>query len=89
MRYLAPDVLWRVSQQDRGVGVTARHLGFKTLQGREENRVVASGLLIFEFLGHITCHSEVGVLIDGTGDQRGYISALAIDVWEGVTEGWH
>ncbi len=57
------------------------------MQSREEGTVDGGWLEVFKFLGHITCHSEVGILIDGGWDQTCYIFTCAEDVGERVTEG--
>jgi len=38
------------------------------LQSWEEDRVVRSSLLVLKLLSDISRHSEVGILIDGTGN---------------------
>jgi len=57
------------------------------LKSREKGTVDGGWLGVFKFLGHITCHSEVGILINGGWDQACYIFTCAEDVGERVTEG--
>ena len=71
---LGLDLVRSVAEEDGGVGVTGRHLGPGSLQGGEEDGVDESRLEVTQSRSHVTCHSEVWVLVNGTGNQTGNIS---------------
>ena len=45
------------------------------------------GFGVFEFDGDVAGEAEVGVLVDGAGDEAGYVGCFAEDLGERVGEG--
>src|SRR4051812_27859019 len=45
-----------------------------------------SGLRVAELRGGVTCHTKIGILIDGTGDETRYITARTEDMGKTITE---
>jgi len=76
-----------VRDQDSRVRNRRRHLLLGSLECWEELRVVRGALLEFELVSDVSGHSEVGVLVDGSGDEAGDVGTGAVDVGEGGAEG--
>ena len=76
------DVLWRVREEDRRVGIAAAHLPGGALQRREELRVDERRLLEAEARRDVARHPEVRVLVDRARDEARHVDAAAEDVRE-------
>lgn len=60
--HLVFNLLWCVSEENGGVGITGTHLGLRALQGWEESGVQQSWFGIADPWSYITGHPEVRIL---------------------------
>ena len=84
---LVLDLVGLVGEEDGRSGDRGRHLRAGALQGGQEDHVEEGGFLVFHLLGAVATLAEVGVLVDGAGDQAGDGADFGLvrteDVWEG------
>ena len=77
----------RVREEDGGVRVRGGHLGLGPLEGGEEGGVDEGRFEESKTRSNISGHPEVGILINGTGDETGNIGLAVKDEgkcrWEG------
>lgn len=72
-------IIGPIGKEDCRVGITARHFALGALQWWEEFRMNESRFAIQrmalwdQFMGNITSHAKVWVLVDGTRDQTSHI----------------
>lgn len=85
------DLLVRVAEEDAGVDVAGGHFGFGAFEGGEEDGVDDGGLDEFHAGRDVAALSEVGVLVDGAGDEAGdfgdFFGVVAEDEGEAGGEG--
>lgn len=84
---LVLDLVLGIAHKDTRIRIRSAHLRLRSLQGREESRVDQCRFGVFEFLGDVSRQSEVGVLVDGAGDEAGDVARFAKDLGKGVGEG--
>lgn len=77
---LVLDLVRGITHKDTRVGIRGAHLRLWSLESGEESRVDQCGFGVFEFLGDVSRQSEVGVLVDGAGDETGDVAHLAKDL---------
>ena len=68
------DLVVRVAEEDAAVGVGGGHFGLGTPEGGEEDGVDDGGLDEAEARGIVAALAEIGVLVDGAGDETGDFS---------------
>ena len=78
----------RVAHKDPTVRVTRAHLRLRALQSWEEFSMDQRGFLVLELLCNIPCKSEVGILVDSTWNQAGFVGRSAKNMRERVREAW-
>lgn len=83
---LVLDLVRGIAHKYTRVGVRGAHLRLGSLEGREESRVDECGLGVLEFLGDVSRQSEVGVLVDRTGNKARNVAHFTKYLGEGVGE---
>jgi hypothetical protein len=81
------DLRWRVRHIDTRIRIRCAHLRLWTLKSGEELGVYEGWFGVSEFLRDVACEPEVGVLIDGAGNETGDVGYVSEDLGERVREG--
>lgn len=81
------DHLCRIRHEDARRVDRSAHLALRTQERRDELGVDEGGLAVLEAGGHFARETEVGVLVDGAGDEAGDVGLGAEDLGERVGEG--
>mmetsp|Transcript_25468 Transcript_25468/g.60434 ORF Transcript_25468/g.60434 Transcript_25468/m.60434 type:complete len:208 (+) Transcript_25468:281-904(+) len=84
---LGLDLVGSVGDVNGGAGVGGAHLRLGACQRREKLAVDQGGFLPAEPRRHVTCHPEVRVLVDGTGNEAEGLCVGAENVRERHREG--
>lgn len=63
-----------IGHEDAAVGVAGAHLGLRPLESGEELRMDESRFLVLQFLRYVPSEAEIGILVDGAGDQAGDVA---------------
>jgi len=83
---LVLNLIQGIRHEDTRIRVRGTHFRLRTLKGGEELGVDQSRFRVFEFCGHISCQTEVWILVDRARDETGYVRDGAEYLREGVGE---
>lgn len=75
------DLLGSISHEDTRSWIRTRHLSMEALESREEFSIHTCRLWSLDLSAHISCHPEVGVLVDSAWYQTGNI-LITKHMWE-------
>lgn len=85
---LSFDVSHGVCKSDAWVGVARWHFRTSSLQSWEESTIDWSRFSVLQLLSNVTCHSEIRILIDSSGNKARHSLSVSKYMWERTWESW-